>query len=106
MNISPTITWEILKVAPAYNKTSRKCLLCLNEKLAIITNPSAWWLFFIKLHGIKYIKSNIYLFIYLFIIYVCMCIYMCVCVCVCKIDHKIIETIYLFNDTFRVTEFF
>ena len=37
MNISPTITWEILKLAPAYNKTSRKCLLCLHEKLAIIT---------------------------------------------------------------------
>ena len=40
MNISPTITWEILKLARAYNKTSRKCLLCLHEKLAIITYPS------------------------------------------------------------------
>ena len=40
MNISPTITWEILKLAPAYNKTSKKCLLCLHKKLAIITYPS------------------------------------------------------------------
>ena len=40
INISPTITWEILKLIPHYNKTSRKCLLCLHEKLAIITYPS------------------------------------------------------------------
>ena len=39
-NISPTITWEILKQAPAYNKTLKKWLLCLHEKLAIITCPS------------------------------------------------------------------
>ena len=39
-NISPTITREILKQAPAYNKTSKKCLFCLREKLAIITYPS------------------------------------------------------------------
>ena len=39
MNISPTITWEILKLAPTC-KTSRKCLLCLHEKLAIIAYPS------------------------------------------------------------------
>ena len=39
-NNSPTITWEILKQAPAYNRTSKKCLLCLHQKLAIITNPS------------------------------------------------------------------
>ena len=39
-NISPTITWEILKQTPAYNKTSKKCLFCLHEKLAIITYPS------------------------------------------------------------------
>ena len=39
-NISPTITWEILEQAPAYNKTPKKCLLCLHEKLAIITYPS------------------------------------------------------------------
>ena len=39
MKISSTITWEIRKLAPDYNKTSRKCLLCLYEKLAIITYP-------------------------------------------------------------------
>ena len=39
MNISPTITWEILKQAPAYRR-HLKCLLCLHEKLAIITHPS------------------------------------------------------------------
>ena len=39
-NISPTITWETLKQAPANNKTSQKCLRCLHEKLAIITYPS------------------------------------------------------------------
>ena len=38
-NISPTITWEILKQAPAYNKTSKKCLLCLHEKSAITKHP-------------------------------------------------------------------
>ena len=40
MNISPTITFEILKLAPADNKISKTCLLCLHEKLAIITHPS------------------------------------------------------------------
>ena len=39
-NISPTITWGILKQALAYSKTLKICLLCLNEKLAIITFPS------------------------------------------------------------------
>ena len=39
MNISPTITLEILKLASVY-KTSKKCLLCLHEKLANITYPS------------------------------------------------------------------
>ena len=40
MNVSPTIVWEILKLAPAGTKTSRKYLFCLHEKLAIITDPS------------------------------------------------------------------
>ena len=40
MNISPTITWEILRLAPVFNKTSRKCLFCPHEKLAIINYPS------------------------------------------------------------------
>ena len=38
-NISPTITWEILKQAQAYNKTLKKCLLYLHKKLPI-TYPS------------------------------------------------------------------
>ena len=37
--ITPSITWEIIKSAIAYNKISR-CLLCLQEKVAIITDPS------------------------------------------------------------------
>ena len=40
LNISPTITWEILELVPAYNMTSKKCLLCHYKKLAIITHPS------------------------------------------------------------------
>ena len=39
-NVSPTITWEILKQAPAYNKIFKKYLLSRHEKLAIITYPS------------------------------------------------------------------
>ena len=39
MNISPNITWEILKLAPAYSQTY-KCILFLHEKLAIIIHPS------------------------------------------------------------------
>jgi len=38
MNIYPKITWEILKIAPTYNKSTKKCLLCLQEKLSIITH--------------------------------------------------------------------
>ena len=40
MNISLTITREILKLAPTYCKTSKICLLCHYEKQAIITHPS------------------------------------------------------------------
>ena len=40
MNISPTITWEILKLAHVYSKKTKKCLRCLHEKLAVITHPS------------------------------------------------------------------
>ena len=39
-NISPPITWEILKQDPAYNKISKKCIPCLHEKLTIITYSS------------------------------------------------------------------
>lgn len=37
-NITPTISWEILKKAPAYNNITKKCLLCLHEKVAIISH--------------------------------------------------------------------
>ena len=33
---SPTIRWSIIKTAPSYSNTSKKCPLCLNEKLGII----------------------------------------------------------------------
>ena len=32
----PVIKWSIIKTAPAYNNISKRCLLCLNEKLCII----------------------------------------------------------------------
>ena len=35
----PKISWSILKHAPAYNNTTKRCMLCLQEKLAIITYP-------------------------------------------------------------------
>ena len=36
---TPTLTWSFLKVAPAYSNISKRCLLCLNEKLLIATYP-------------------------------------------------------------------
>ena len=35
----PTIKWTIEKTAPAYNNISKKCLLCLEEKMSIIEYP-------------------------------------------------------------------
>ena len=35
----PTIKWSIVKTAPAYNNISKRCYLCLEEKLAIIEYP-------------------------------------------------------------------
>ena len=32
-NITPSITWEVIKSTPAYNKISRRCLLCLHDKV-------------------------------------------------------------------------
>ena len=32
----PRIKWSIIKTAPAYNNISRRCLLCLQEKVSII----------------------------------------------------------------------
>ena len=33
------LTWSVLKVVPAYSNISKRCLLCLNEKLLIATYP-------------------------------------------------------------------
>ena len=38
-NAPPKISWSILKHAPAYSNTTKRCMLCLQEKLAIITYP-------------------------------------------------------------------
>ena len=35
----PQIKWTIEKIAPAYTNTSKRCLLCLEEKMAIIEYP-------------------------------------------------------------------
>ena len=32
---TPNISWEILGTHKSYNRSSKRCLLCLNEKLAI-----------------------------------------------------------------------
>ena len=60
VKISPIITGELLKLVPA-----RKCLLCLYEKLAILTYPSQNTLLSKKLeilfkcrHENKYLLSN------------------------------------------------
>ena len=39
INEFPNLKWSILKTAPSYNNISKRCLLCLNEKLAIVTYP-------------------------------------------------------------------
>ena len=36
-NETPTLKWSILKSVPAYNNITKKCLLCLYEKLMIVT---------------------------------------------------------------------
>mgnify|MGYP004361308217 CR=1 FL=1 len=38
-NQAHEITWSIKKTAPAYSNISKRCLLCLQEKMAIITFP-------------------------------------------------------------------
>ena len=35
-NLTPKLTWSILKKVPSYNNISKKCPLCLQEKLEII----------------------------------------------------------------------
>ena len=34
--ITPKLTWSILKTVPSYTNISKKCPLCLQEKLEII----------------------------------------------------------------------
>ena len=38
-NSSPTLVWTIAKRVPPYSNISKKCLLCLHEKLEIINYP-------------------------------------------------------------------
>ena len=38
-NVTPAVTWEILQTAKAYSDITKKCSLCLHEKLAIISYP-------------------------------------------------------------------
>ena len=38
-NVDPSISWSIIARAPAYSASSKKCHLCLSEKLAIILWP-------------------------------------------------------------------
>ena len=36
-NEIPKLTWSILKIVPGYSNVSKRCLLCLHEKLYIAT---------------------------------------------------------------------
>ena len=36
-NVTPALTWGILRTAKAYSNIPKRCSLCLHEKLAIIT---------------------------------------------------------------------
>ena len=36
---APEITWSIKTSAPAYTNITKRCMLCLQEKMAIITFP-------------------------------------------------------------------
>ena len=38
-NSSPILVWFIAKKVPLYSNISKKCLLCLHEKLEIINYP-------------------------------------------------------------------
>ena len=38
-NVAPTLTWEVLRTAKTYSNITKRCSLCLHEKLAIITYP-------------------------------------------------------------------
>ena len=36
-NVTPALTWEVLETAKAYSNITKRCSLCLHEKLAITT---------------------------------------------------------------------
>ena len=38
-NVAPALTWEVLRTAKTYSNITKRCSLCLHEKLAIITYP-------------------------------------------------------------------
>ena len=38
-NVAPALTWEVLQNAKIYSNLTKRCSLCLHEKLAIITYP-------------------------------------------------------------------
>ena len=38
-NVTTALTWEVLQTAKAYSNITKRCFLCLHEKLAIITYP-------------------------------------------------------------------
>ena len=38
-NVAPALTWEVLRTAQTYSNITKRCSLCLHEKLAIITYP-------------------------------------------------------------------
>ena len=37
---TPTLVWEIIKTTALYTNTTKRCSLCLHEKLAILMYPS------------------------------------------------------------------
>ena len=38
-NVTPVLTWEFLRTAKAYSNTTKRCSLCLHEKLVTIKVP-------------------------------------------------------------------
>ena len=38
-NVAPALTLEVLRTAKTYSNITKRCFLCLHEKLAIITYP-------------------------------------------------------------------
>ena len=38
-NVTPALTWEVLRTAKTYSNITKRCSLCLHKKLAITTYP-------------------------------------------------------------------